>query len=97
MAEYYLAGRGSCTEIGLRAKRLRQLLGLTIEEVAIKAGVEKKEVENLENGAITSLSAALEVHQILSSEKVGETLFTRPRLTNIDEVEAFEQRRIIGR
>ena len=96
MNDYSLAESDSVEEIGRRAKRLRQLMGMTLEQVASKAGVNKREVEELEKGHTTSLAATLAIHRILSSETVGETLFTRPRFSSIDEVEAFEQRRLAG-
>jgi transcriptional regulator with XRE-family HTH domain len=96
MNDYSLAESDSVEEIGRRAKRLRQLMGMTLEQVASKAGVDECEVEALENGNTTSLAATLDIHRILSSETVGETLFTHPRFSSIDEVVALEQRRLAG-
>lgn len=97
MIDYSLPKAGSATEIGRRARHLRTLLGLTIDQVANAAKVEPNDVSAIEAGKKVELSSALAIHQVLSSEDVGEALFTRPRLRNIDEVEAFERRRLSNR
>lgn len=97
MVEYSLPKAGNATEIGRRAKRLRTLLGLTIDQVANAAKVEPNDVSAMEAGKTVALSSALAIHKVISSEDIGEMLFTCPRLRNIDEVEAFERRRLANR
>ncbi len=97
MNNYSLPNAGSISEIGRRAKHLRTLLGLTIDQVADAAGVNPNEVSAMEAGEAISLASALALHRVLSTDGVGETLFIRPRLRNIDEVEAFERRGLANR
>jgi|GEM_PF-2521702 len=97
MANYTIPEPGCPSEIGARARRLRNLLGMTVSEVAQQAHVEDHHVNCLEDGLAVSLSAALAIHQVLSAERLDEALFTRPRLRTIDEVENFEKRRLASR
>ncbi|MEN2746062.1 helix-turn-helix transcriptional regulator [Sphingomonas sp. T9W2] len=94
MMDYSLPAPESVVEIGHRAKRLRELLGMTLEQVAARAFVAREEVLALESGGGVRLDAALAIHDVLSVNGVGANLFTRPRLRSIDEVEAFEHRRL---
>lgn len=97
MINYRLPELGSAIEIGRRAKHLRILLGLTIDQVADAAEVGPTDVTAMEAGKTIALANALAIHKVLSIEDVGELLFTRPRLRNLDEVEAFERRRLAKR
>lgn len=97
MTNYNLAVPESVTEIGRRAMRLRVLLGKTTMQVATEAAVEEREVSALEEGGTISLAATLAIHRVLSTDSGGDTLFTRAKLQSIDEVEAFERRRLAGR
>lgn len=97
MNNYSLPNAGSAIEIGRRAKQLRTLLGLTIDQVADAAEVSSQNVSAMEEGKAVPLATALAINKVLSTEDVGEMLFNRPRLRNIDEVEAFEQRRLANR
>lgn len=96
MANYSLPEPSSETEIGRRAKRLRDLRCLTPDQVASQASVDVGDVVALESGGEVSLAAALAIHCVLSSESFGDALFHHPRLTSIDEVEEFERRRLQG-
>lgn len=97
MTDYAIPGPEDLNAIGLRALRLRDLLGMTVGQLATEARVAEHDVEALENGANVSLAAALAVHRVLSGDEVGGTLFTRPRLRSIDDVEAVERRRLASR
>lgn len=94
MTDYSLPTPESIGEIGRRARRLRDLLGMTAEQVAAEASVPTGEVLALEEGGAVRLDAALAIHGVLSADAAGAALFTRPRLRSIDEVEAFERRRL---
>ncbi len=97
MINYSLQKPGSPVEIGKRAKRIRLLLGMTIDQAADAAGVSPNELSAMEAGEDVSLAAALAIHAVLSTGEVGEALFTRPRLRNIEEVVEFERRRLTNR
>ncbi|MBR0553754.1 helix-turn-helix transcriptional regulator [Stakelama marina] len=97
MTEYSITESGSLSDIGRRARRLRDHLGMTIDQVAAEARVEKRDVTNLERDADVALGTALAIHEVLSGNGPGDTLFTQPRLRSIDEVEAFEKRRLASR
>jgi len=97
MIEYAIPEPGSLKDIGRRAQRLRDLLGMTIDQVAAEARVEACDVTNLEQSADVALGAVLAIHRVLSGDGVGDMLFIRPRLRSIDEVEAFEKRRLASR
>lgn len=97
MINYSLPKAGNAIEIGRRARHLRTLLGLTIDQVADAAEVGSTDVSAMEAGKTVALATALAIHKVLNIEDVGEMLFTRPRLRNIDEVEAFERRRLANR
>ena len=92
--DYSLPSPDSIGEIGRRARRLRDLLGMTAEQVAAEASVSTEDVLALETGMAVHLDVALAIHDVLSSDAVGEAFFTRPKLRNINEVEAFERRRL---
>ena len=94
MTDYSLPEPGNVVEIGRRAKRLRDLLGMSVEATATAAGVAEEDVAALEAGDAVALAAALAIHQVLSTDAAGAILFTRPRLRSIDDVEAFERRRL---
>lgn len=94
MTDYNLPAPESIAEIGHRARRLRELLGMTAEQLAAQASVPTGEVIALETGGGVRLDTALLIHRVLSSDAVGATLFVQPRLRSIDEVEAYEQRRL---
>lgn len=93
MTDYSLPAPESMAEIGARARRLRDFLGMTAEEVAARASIPRESVLQLEAGGAVRLDAALAIHGVLSSDAAGAALFTMPRLSSIDEVEAFERRR----
>ena len=97
VTDYIVPDLGDKMEIGLRARRLRDLLGMTAGQVASEARVEEHDVIALEQCMDVSLQAALAIHGVLSTQGVGDTLFTRPRLRTIDEVHAFESRRLDSR
>ncbi|HEV7314058.1 hypothetical protein [Sphingopyxis sp.] len=97
MVSYSIPLPSDPTEIGKRAQRLRSLLGMSVSDVASEAGVNDGDVIRLEQGSDVSLVAALAIHRVLSGELVSEVMFTRPRLKTIDEVEAFEARRLANR
>lgn len=97
MTNYSLQKPGSPVEIGKRAKRIRLLLGMTTGQAAAAAGVAPNDLSAMEAGKDVSLAAALAIHAVLSTDEVGEALFTRPRLRNIEEVEEFERRRLANR
>lgn len=94
MTDYSLPAPESIAEIGRRAGRLRDLLGMTVEQVAAQASIPTAEVRALEEGGAVRLDAALAIHDVLSADAAGANLFTRPRFSSIDEVEAFERRRL---
>lgn len=94
MTDYSLPSPESMAEIGARAKRLREHLGMTPEEVAARASIPREAVLQLEAGGGVRLDAALAIHGVLSNDAAGAGLFTTPRLSSIDAVEAFEQRRL---
>ena len=94
MTDYSLSGPESIGEIGRRARRLRNLLGMTTEQVAAEASVTTEEVLALEGGSAVQFDSALAIHYVLSSNVAGAELFIRPKLRNIDEIVAFERRRI---
>lgn len=94
MMDYSLPAPESVAEIGRRARRLRDLLGMTVEQVAAEASVATGEVFALEAGEAVRFDAALAIHNVLSTDAAGAALFTRPRLRSIDEVEDFERRRL---
>lgn len=97
MVSYSILAPSDPTEIGKRARRLRSLLGMSVSDVASEAGVNDGDVISLEQGSNVSLVAALAIHRVLSGEIISEAMFTRPRLKTIDEVEAFEARRLANR
>lgn len=92
--DYSLPTPESISEIGRRARRLRTLLGMTPEQVAAAASVTAEEVFALEDGADVRLGSVLAIHSVLSSDAAGADLFIRPKMRSIDEVVAFEQRRL---
>lgn len=91
---YSVPGSDDGKSIGIRARQLRELLGMTFGQLAAQAKVTERDVEALENGEDVSLTSALAIHHVLSGEGAGDALFTSPRLRSIDEVEAFEKRRL---
>ena len=97
MTDYSIPDLDDPKAIGSRARRLRDLLGMTIDQLANKAKVAASEVEALERDGNVTLSTALAIHKVLSGASNAETLFTRPRLRNLDEAEAFEKRRQANR
>lgn len=97
LTDYSIPETDDRNAIGSRARRLRDLLGMTFGQLASEAKVAESDVEALENGDDVSLAAVLAIHCVLSGEGAGDALFVRPRLQSIDEVEAFEKRRLGGR
>lgn len=94
MTDYSLPAPESIGEIGRRAERLRDLMGMTVEQLAAEASVAEEDVQALEAGAAVRLDAVLAIHAVLSSDVIGASLFTRPKFWSIDDVVAFEQRRL---
>ena len=94
MTEYDIPSPEDPAAIGTRAKMIRDLVGLTVSQLAAQAGVSDHDVEALESGSSVSLAAALAIHRVLSGEGSAAALFARPKLRNIDEVEAFEKLRL---
>lgn len=94
MTDYSLPAPESASEIGRRARRVRELLGMTAEQVAADAAVSEAHVLALEEGGEVPLAAALAIHGMLTSDNAGAELFVRPKFRTIDEVVAFERRRL---
>lgn len=96
MRDYTLPNAGDPREIGRRARRIRELLGLTADEVARRAEVHSRDVSALEDGADLGFAAAIAIHRVLSVDAIEEEMFKVPRFRNLDEAEAFENRRLAG-
>lgn len=92
--EYDIPGPDDLSVIGGRARRLRELLDMTIGRLANKAGVTEHQVRALENGGAVTLATTLAIHHVLSGDGAGENLFSHPRFRSIDEVVAYEKRRL---
>ena len=93
MVNYGIAAPSDPVEIGKRARRLRNLIGMSVSDVAREARVNDGDVISLEQGLDVALAAALAIHHVLSGEGVAEEMFIRPKFKNIDEVVAYEERR----
>lgn len=96
MANYDIPDSASLEEIALRAQRLRNLLGMSVSEVASQGNVSEEDVRNLEQGTDVSFKSALAIHRVLSASNL-EHLFDRPKFRSIGEVENFERRRLSKR
>lgn len=96
MANYNIPDPASLEEIALRAQRLRNLLGMSVSEVASQGNVSEEDVKNLEQGSELSFKSALAIHKVLSAGNL-EHLFDHPKFRSISEVKNFESRRLSER
>jgi transcriptional regulator with XRE-family HTH domain len=94
MNSYFIPDTDSAQAIGERAERLRRLLGYNLEEVAAKASVAVEHVSALEKGEDIPLSSAIALHKVLSTGDLGEVFFSSPKFSTIEDVKAFERRRL---
>lgn len=84
----------SAYELGQRAARLRNWLGLSVAEVAQQTGLAGKDIERFEETGEGTIELLLALSEFLSSgEDVGR-LFQTPKFTSLDQVTAFETRRV---
>lgn len=94
MSIYFIPETDSLEAMASRAKRLRELLGYDLEGMALKAGVPVADAIALENGEDIPLSSAIALHKSLSMGDLGEVFFSSPKFNTIEEVKAFERRRL---
>ncbi|MBU1145880.1 MAG: helix-turn-helix domain-containing protein [Firmicutes bacterium] len=57
----YLSSQAALLELGLRLKSYRIYSALTQEELAIKSGVSRRSIQNMENGEDVNLSTIIKV------------------------------------
>ena len=75
-------------------KKLRILLGLTQQELAVRSGIGVATLHRFEKTGTLSLENALRVSLALGAEKGFESLFSLPAYASLDEALARPKERV---
>ena len=86
--------RTSALDLGRRAGRLREQLDLSTSEVARRAGVREEDVVLFEKTGEGSIALLLAVSGEIASGDEHDRWLTIPKFNSLDDVEAYERRRI---
>lgn len=81
-------------ELGRRAARLREYLGLSVSEVAARAEVEEDEIARFERTGEGTVALLLALANEISSGGELDRILNLPQFSSIDEVVAWERTRI---
>ena len=79
--------------LGRRAARLRDILSLTVEEVAQRAGVSPQDVVRFETNGEGSIALLLAIVGVVSWVEPFDELLVRPNFPNLAAVRAYKMRR----
>ncbi len=79
-------------DLGRRAARLRDALGMTPEQAADKAGIQTSVYLSFESNGEASVSEMLAIHHALSRGGLEE-LFSTPRFHDIADYQSYLERR----
>ena len=80
--------------LGRRAAQLREMLGRTVDDVARQIGVPPNDVRRFEETGEASVELLVGLLEALTPGGYLDHAFETPRFTSIQEVIAFEQRRV---
>ncbi|MDE1918561.1 MAG: helix-turn-helix domain-containing protein [Sphingomonadales bacterium] len=80
-------------ELGRRAARLREAIGLSVEEAARRAGIKPKALVRFEATGKGTVTLLLRLVRAMSNSAILEQLLIAPRFETLSEVEFFEKRR----
>ncbi len=82
------------SDLGRRCARLRVRLGLTVGDVARRTGFRNEDIVHFERAGEGDVSLLLALSRELASGDEVDRLLTTPKFDSLDEVEAYERRRI---
>jgi hypothetical protein len=84
----------SADMLGDRASNIRRTLGLSIDEVARQTGLRHEDIRLFEEQGLGTVELLLSLAAFLSDLEDVNRLFQTPRFTSLDQVTAFENRRL---
>lgn len=84
----------SAAELGSRAAKIRLWLGLSIDDVSKNIGFAEKDIDLFERTGKGSVELLLALSCALSSGDEAEKMFQTPKFTSLEQVTAFERRRV---